>query len=174
MRSLFLVFLATISLAGFVATECTLDDVLRCEREIESEISSDSYWIYLHYRNYQNYWTYWITYGWEWDLFCRVHNQFFFISAAIEDCLHIGGLQDIQVKLFNRLSAKSLVVTYNTKKEKNMICYWGCWFNSFDVRSMWVPDGFEIWQREAKSFGHQRWRIFGGRNQADFKPAGCY
>ena len=37
-----------------------------------------------------------------------------------------------------------------------MICYWVWWFNSLDVRSMWVPGGFEIWQREAKSFGHQR------------------
>ena len=38
MRSLFLVFLATIFLASFVAGECTLDDIIRCEREIESEI----------------------------------------------------------------------------------------------------------------------------------------
>merc|ERR1712055_789523 len=60
MRSLFLVFLATISLAGFVATECTLDDVLRCEREIET---------------------------------------------AIEDCLHIGGLQDIQTCVNDILAA---------------------------------------------------------------------
>merc|ERR1712088_428998 len=60
MRSLFLVFLATIFLAGFVAGECTLDDIIRCEREIET---------------------------------------------AIDDCLSIGGIQDIQTCINDILAA---------------------------------------------------------------------
>merc|ERR1712039_375130 len=60
MRSLFLVFLATISLASFVAGECTLDDIIRCEREIET---------------------------------------------AINDCLSIGGIQDIQTCINDILAA---------------------------------------------------------------------
>ena len=93
----------------------------------------------------------------------------FFISAAINDCLSIGGIQDIQVRLFHRLSAKPLVETSKTKKEKHdLLRGWG--FNSLDVRSMSVPGGFEIWEREAKSF--EEYLV--GRNQANFKLAGCY
>ena len=93
----------------------------------------------------------------------------FFISAAINDCLSIGGIQDIQVRLFNRLSAKPLVVTSKTKKEKHdLLRGWG--FNSLDVRRMSVPRGFEIWEREAKSF--EEYLV--GRNEANLKPKGCY
>ena len=74
-----------------------------------------------------------------------------------------------RLDFFNRLSAKPLVVTSKTKKEKHdLLRGWG--LNSFDVRSMSVPGGFEIWEREAKSF--EEYVV--GRNQADFKLAGCY
>ena len=93
----------------------------------------------------------------------------FFISAAINDCLSIGGIQDIQVRLFHRLSAKPIVVTSKTKTEKHdLVRGWG--LNSLDVGSMSVSGGFEIWEREAKSF--EEYLV--GRNQANFKPKGCY
>ena len=93
----------------------------------------------------------------------------FFISAAINDCLSIGGIQDIQVRLFHRLSAKPLVETSKTKKEKHdLLRGWG--FNSLDVRSMSVPGGFEIWERKAKFF--EEYLV--GRNEANLKPKGCY
>ena len=37
MRSVFFLLMASACLFALVATECTLDDIIRCEREIESE-----------------------------------------------------------------------------------------------------------------------------------------
>ena len=39
MRSVFFLFMASACLFAMVASECTLDDIIRCEREIESETS---------------------------------------------------------------------------------------------------------------------------------------
>ena len=74
-----------------------------------------------------------------------------------------------RLDFFNWLSTKPLVVTSKTKKEKHdLLRGWG--FNSLDVRSMSVPGGFEIWEREVKSF--EEYLV--GRNEANLKPKGCY
>ena len=75
-----------------------------------------------------------------------------------------------RLDFFNQLSAKPIVVTYKTKKKKKHDLLRGCGFNSLDVRSMSVPGGFEIWEREAKSF--EEYLV--GRNEANLKPKGCY
>ena len=89
----------------------------------------------------------------------EISQSIFFMSAAINDCLSIGGIQDIQVKLFNRLSVKSPVVTYRTKKEKKHDLLRGWGFNSLEVRSMSVPSWW-VWKLWKKS--QIFWRIFGG------------
>merc|ERR1711971_1437258 len=60
MRSVFFLLMASACLFALVASECTLDDILRCEREIET---------------------------------------------ALDDCLSIGGIEDIQTCITDILAA---------------------------------------------------------------------
>ena len=122
MRSVFFLLMASACLFAFVATECTLDDIIRCEREIESEFS----FFLLHSpmidhcsmliprcereifivtcfelsTRGKGTWKWKLPFFWSekiFKLYNKSPNSSFFFAAAIEDCLHIGGLQDIQV-----------------------------------------------------------------------------